>query len=180
MKILGISGSTRADSFNSALIRMVATALPEHDVEVVANLAALPYYNADDEAREIPDAVENLRQLTAQSDMLVIATPEYNGTTPGVLMNAVEWVSRPHRSSALTLKPVLVISASPTPGGGRRSAAHLRSVLERIGADVSPVEFAVPRAHGALNPETAEYRETSQRLDGVLRTVAAQSPALAG
>lgn len=168
MKILAISGSTRAGSFNTLLARMVAQSLPGHVVNVEAGLGALPFYNADVEAAGVPAPVRHLRDAVDSSDLVVIATPEYNSTTPGVLMNAIEWLSRPHRECVLDGKRILVISASPSPGGGRSSAAHLRSVLEHIGADLVHAEFSVAKAHRALEPGSAGLMAAQQELRATL------------
>jgi chromate reductase len=168
MRILAISGSTRTGSFNTALARLVAEQLPGHDVSVEDGLENILFYNADVEAQGIRPAVTGLRDAVRASDLVVLCSPEYNGTTPGVLMNAIEWLSRPHREAALSGRTVLVIGASPTPGGGRRSAAHLRAVLDRIGSVVVPVEFNVARAHEALAPGTATRADTERLLRAAL------------
>ena len=80
----------------------------------------------------------------------MVVTPEYNGTVPGLLGNAVDWLSRPARQSVLRDKPVLVLSASPTPYGGARAAEHLRGVLNRIGAAALPTGLTVGHAHQRL------------------------------
>ena len=171
MRILAVSGSTRSGSFNTILARLVAGQLPDHAVTVEDGLEGLPFYNADVESRGIPAAVTRLRDAVRSSDLVIVCTPEYNGTTPGVLMNAVEWLSRPHHDAALSGRTVFVLGASPSPGGARRSCAHLRSVLERIGSVVAPVEFNVARAHQALIPGTPLRADTELGLRAALDEV---------
>ncbi len=153
MNVLVLSGSTRRDSLNSRLAALVASALPEDDVRVRSDLARLPFFDADLEATGGSPSVQELRFAVSGTDLLVLVTPEYNGTVPGVLANAVDWLSRPHRDSPLSGRDVLVLSASPSPGGGRRAAGHLRGVLTRAGAQVRPEALAVPRAQEALQDE---------------------------
>ena len=117
---------------------------------VVNDLAAMPFYDADVEAVEVPPPVAALRGAVAAADAVVAVTPEYNGTVPGVLGNAVDWLSRPHGHSVLEGKPVLVLSASPSRFGAVRAAEHLRAVLGRIGAQVLPVGLSVAAAHQRL------------------------------
>jgi len=167
MKILVLSGSTRRDSFNTRLAHLVAAARPDDSVSVRADLASLPFFNADVEAEGIPAPVQALRAEIESADLLVIVTPEYNGTVPGVLGNAVEWCSRPPGSCVLDGKDVLVISASPTPGGGRRAASHLREVLSRAGAAPRPDGLAVPRAYEQLAGTAPDGR-----LDQLRREIA--------
>jgi len=134
MNILVISGSTRRGSVNTRLARLVAELRPSDAVTVVDYLARLPFYDADLEFAGTPEAVTDLRNAVTAADVVVVVTPEYNGTVPGVLVNAVDWLSRPHDRSVLRNKPILVLSASPTRYGAVRAAEHLRTVLARIGA----------------------------------------------
>lgn len=150
MDILVISGSTREGSFNTRLAHLVAAVRPEDAVRVRNDLDVVPFYNGDVEAAGIPRAVQELRSDVASADVVVFVTPEYNGTVPGVLANAVEWLSRPARESVLQDTPVLVLSASPTAYGGTWAAEHLRGVLTRAGAAVRPAGLSVATAHQRL------------------------------
>ncbi len=150
---------------------LIAGQLADHAVTVEDGLEGLPFYNADVETGGIPAAVTWLREAVRSSDLVIVCTPEYNGTTPGVLMNAVEWLSRPHQDAALSGRKVFVLGASPSPGGARRSSAHLRPVRERIGSVVVPVEFNVARAHQALIPGTPLRADTELELRAALDEV---------
>ena len=178
MDLLVISGSARHGSFNTRLARLVRELRPQDRVTVVNNLAELPFYDADVEAIGIPPAVAALRGAVAAADAVVFVTPEYNGTVPGVLGNAVDWLSRPHGSSVLQGKRVLVLSASPSRFGGIRAAEHLRTVLERIGAVMLPGGLSVAAAHRHLgepvDPDVA--RQVAGVLEQALGTPSAAEP----
>jgi chromate reductase len=156
MRILIISGSARRESLNTRLAEVAAAARPADAVTLVNDLDRLPFYNGDVEAAGVPTPVLELREAVAGADALVIATPEYNGTVPGMLGNAVDWLSRPAGESVLQGKPVVVLSASPSRYGGIRAAEHLRTVLGNVGAAVAPVGVSVPRAHQRLAGSAAD------------------------
>ena len=121
MNLLVISGSTRRDSLNTRLARLVRDLRPADTVTIINDLNTLPFYDADlEEAAGFPPAVAALRERVAVADMVVAVTPEYNGTIPGVLGNAIDWLSRPPGGSVLDAKPTLVLSASPSNGHQRR------------------------------------------------------------
>src|SRR3954464_9259930 len=112
MRVLGISGSLRRDSYNSGLLRTAAELLPSGvELEVYDGLKAIPPYDADDDVEPAPAAVAELRAAIADADAdaVLVATPEYNGSLAGVLKNALDWVSRPAGESVLRNKPVAVL-----------------------------------------------------------------------
>ena len=146
MRVLGISGSLRRDSYNSMLLRAAAELLPPGArLEVYDGLKAIPPYDADDEP-DTPDAVRELRERIAEVDAVLIATPEYNASVPGVLKNALDWVSRPHATNSLRGKPVAVVGASTGMFGAVWSQAETRKVLQTIGARVLDRELPVSEA----------------------------------
>lgn len=160
MNVLVISGSTRRDSLNTRLARLVKDLCPAGTATVINDLNALPFYDGDIEASGTPPSVAALRQHVADADFVVIVTPEYNGSVPGVLGNAIDWLSRPHGHAVLDAKPVLVLSASPSGYGGMRAAQHLRTVLANAGAAVASTGMSVAGAHQRLtatgvDPEVA-------------------------
>jgi chromate reductase, NAD(P)H dehydrogenase (quinone) len=149
MRVLAISGSLRAASFNTALLRAAAELAPS-DVEVTfyEDLESLPPYNEDRDTDTPPALVSELRDQIAQADAVLFATPEFNGTVPGQIKHAVDWASRPAReSAALWGKPVAVIGASITDYGAVWAQDHLRKALGIAGARVLDVELPVSRAH---------------------------------
>jgi chromate reductase len=160
MKILGISGSLRADSYNTKLLRAAAELLPrEAELELWSGLKAVPPYDEEDDVEPAPAAVAELRAAIAEADAVLFATPEYNASIPGVLKNALDWVSRPLKSNPLRNKPVAVVGASTGAFGAVWSQAELRKVLASIGARVVEGDVAVGHApsrfdeHGRLADE---------------------------
>ncbi|HEY1932710.1 MAG TPA: NAD(P)H-dependent oxidoreductase [Acetobacteraceae bacterium] len=134
-RLLGLSGSLRADSHSRAILRGLQTKLLP-DTELTILDLDLPLYNQDDEGDDAPPQIQALRQAIRASDAVVIATPEYNHGMPGVLKNALDWASRPFGNAALLDKPVMVISASPAFTGGVRAQAQVNETLLAIGARV--------------------------------------------
>jgi chromate reductase, NAD(P)H dehydrogenase (quinone) len=147
MRILGISGSLRRDSYNTRLLAAAADALPE-GVELVRwdGLAAVPPFDEDAEAAPAP-AVADLRAAIADADAVLFATPEYNGSVPGQLKNALDWVSRPYATNPLRNKSAAVVGASTGGFGAVWAQADLRRILARIGARVVDTELAVTHVH---------------------------------
>jgi chromate reductase, NAD(P)H dehydrogenase (quinone) len=172
MRVLLVSGSLRERSFNTALLRAAANALPDGvDHAWLDGIAALPPYNEDDDGEQAPAAVERLRRTIAAVDAVLIATPEYNGAVPGGLKNAVDWASRPFPLNAWRGKPVAVIGASTGIFGAVWAQAQLRKALALAGARVVDAELAVRGAHDALLPSGA-LRDPAV-ADGVREVVAA-------
>ena len=147
MRILGIPGSLRAGSLNQQLLRLTAEGLPEGvELDVYDELAEIPPYDQD--LDDLPsDAVERLKDAIAAADAILVATPEFNGSIPGQLKNAFDWVSRPVATNPMRNKPVAVIGASTGAFGGIWAQAELRKVLGALGARVLDVELALPHAH---------------------------------
>jgi NAD(P)H-dependent FMN reductase len=114
-------GSLRSDSVNRKLAELLATQAPEGvAVDIVDGLAEVPFYNEDnDNEASIPAAAAALRTRVGRADRVLAVTPEYNGTMPAVLNNAIDWLSRPYGAGALVGKPFGVIGATPTPYGGK-------------------------------------------------------------
>ncbi len=146
-RILAISGSLRERSYNRALLRAARELVPagveieEHDI------SPLPFYDGDLEAAGDPEPVVALRTAVAKADAILIATPEYNRGTSGVLKNAIDWLSRPALASVLRWKPVAIIGASTGRGGTRRAQQQVRDALLFPGAIVlDGPEVALPVA----------------------------------
>jgi len=144
MRILGISGSLRRESWNSKLLRTAGELLPHFvEFEVWDELKAVPPFDEDDELGPAPAAVASLREAVARADAIVFATPEYNASIPGQLKNAIDWLSRPVVSTPLRNKPVVVVGASLSAFGAVWAQAELRKVLATAGAAVghAPAKF---------------------------------------
>ena len=171
MRVLGISGSLRRGSLNTALLRAAAERLPA-GVELVEfeRLGEVPPYDEDVEATGIePEAVGELREAILAADAVLIATPEYNHSIPGQLKNALDWASRPAGQSALNGKPAAAIGASKSMCGGVWAQAELRKVLAAMGGRVIDAELGIPHAHERLDGERLELEpEQEHRLDEIL------------
>ena len=160
MRILAISGSLRQGSYNTLLLRALAEEAPEGvEVELWDGLKGIPPYDAEDDVVPGPDTVEAFRQLVRDVDAVMIATPEYNSSVPGVLKNALDWASRPLATNAFRNKPVGVIGSSAGMFGAVWAQAELRKVLGAMGSRVADIELAVGHAmekfdeHGNLVDE---------------------------
>lgn len=135
-QIIGISGSLRRRSFNGALLQAAAAAMPATVEVEIATIAGIPLYDADVEAAEgIPPAVTALKERIAAADGLLIATPEYNHSIPGVVKNAIDWLSRPPKDIARIFGglPVALLGATPGRGGTMLSQAAWLPVLRALG-----------------------------------------------
>jgi chromate reductase len=179
-RILGISGSLRAGSHNTSLLRAAAKLLPPGvQLALYEGLRELPPYDADSDVEPADPAVAHLREAIASSDGVLIATPEYNGSIPGVLKNALDWASRPFPDNALRGKPVAVIGASTGLFGAVWAQAETRKTLRVIGADLIDTELPVGGAEVAFS-EDGELLEPQQRevLTGLVGVLAARAGTL--
>jgi chromate reductase, NAD(P)H dehydrogenase (quinone) len=153
MNVLAFSGSLRAESYNTALARAAAELAPAGvEVELYGGLAQLPPYDADLDDEDAPEAVQDLRNRIADADALLFVTPEYNGSVPGVLKNAIDWASRPPRGgAAIWGKTAAIAGATTGQYGAIWAQQDLRRVLGIAGARVTDGELPVPRAHEAFD-----------------------------
>jgi chromate reductase len=153
MRVLGVSGSLRQASHNRKLLRAAAALLPpEVEYTEYDGLKAIPPFDEDDEA-DPPAPVEHWRAAIDQADAILFATPEYNSSIPGHLKNAVDWASRPFKSTVLRNKPVAVIGASTSMFGAVWSQAELRKALGAAGARVVDRELPVAGAEEAFDDD---------------------------
>jgi len=171
MRVLGISGSLRRGSYNHALLREAAERLPA-GAELVEfdRLGEIPPYDADLEAEGAPESVEALRQAMREADAVVVATPEYNHSIPGVLKNALDWASRPAGQSALTGTPAVVVGASTGMFGAVWAQAETRKVLGALGGRVVEAELPLARARDLVD-ERGELQlppPQAEQLDEIL------------
>jgi chromate reductase, NAD(P)H dehydrogenase (quinone) len=180
VRVLGIVGSLRADSHNRRLLRAAAEQLPPgSELVVFEGLKAVEPFDETDEHEAgggLPGADALIAAIRA-ADAVLFVTPEYNGSIPGVLKNAVDWASRPTpATSALARKPVAVIGASTGMFGAVWAQAELRKALGLAGARVLDQEVAVPTAHQAFTDDgRLTRRGTRQRLTEVLAQLAAET-----
>ena len=179
MRVLGISGSLRRDSYNTKLLREAGRLLPP-GAELVEfdGLKAVAPFDADDEAAPIPPrGVFELRAAIGDADALLIATPEYNHSIPGVLKNAIDWASRPKAEAALKNKPAAVIGTSTGMFGAVWAQAEARKVLAATGARVVDVELPVPHAEAAFAGDRLADAAVHESLGGIVEELIATAEA---
>ena len=128
MKVLGIVGSLRKESFNRSLINAFVAQKPEAVEMQIADISTLPFYNQDTES-PFPESALTLKTLVEGADVIIIATPEYNRSVPGVLKNAIDWLSRPYGKNSFNGKKVLVVGASVGPVGASMAQYDLKKSL---------------------------------------------------
>lgn len=155
--IIAISGSLRKQSFNTALLNEAKRLQPSGcDIELVS-INEIPLYNGDDEdAHGIPASVELVKNKLAKADGLLISTPEYNSSIPGVLKNAIDWMSRPTSDQAQVFHNKKVAVVGATPGGLGTVSAQLAwlQVLRNLNVDVwFEKKLYVSSAHNVFNDE---------------------------
>lgn len=147
MHFLGISGSLRRQSLNTAALRACTQLLPPGVTMALADISAIPLYNEEIREQGLPAAVQTLREQILKADAILIATPEYNYSIPGVLKNAIDWASRPP-SQPFEGKPIALVSASPGGFGGARAQYHLRQVFIYLnGLMLNRPEAMISAAH---------------------------------
>jgi len=177
MQVLGISGSLRRGSLNSALLRAAAERLPA-GAELVEfdRLREIPPYDEDVEVEGTPAVVEELRQAVREAGAVLIATPEYNHSIPGQLKNALDWVSRPAGKSALNGTPAAAIGASTGMFGAVWAQAELRKVLGALGGRVVEAELPIGHASEQLAGERLELTpQQSDQLEEILAELIAEA-----
>ncbi|WP_226664638.1 NADPH-dependent FMN reductase [Microbulbifer aggregans] len=158
IKILGICGSLRKDSFNRAALHTAAELTGEQAQISFAELAQIPLYDQDLKDKRVPDSVELLSRQVLDAEAILFATPEYNYSVPGVLKNAIDWLSRLD-PQPFAGKPVAVMSASMSLFGGARAQYHLRQIMIYLDAHfINKPEVMIASAHkkfenGQLNDE---------------------------
>lgn len=147
MRVLGISGSLRSGSQNTLLLRAAAELAPDGvELELYAGLKDIPPYDEDDDVEPAPAAVARFREAIAAADVVLISTPEYNSSIPGVLKNALDWASRPYATNPFRNKPVAVLGSTHGSFGAAWAQADLRKIVGAIGARVLDVQVSVGHA----------------------------------
>lgn len=137
-RVVAIPGSLRKASINRALLRTAVEKAPRSLAIEVLGLDEIPLFNEDVEAEGVPSGVQALRRSVAAADALLISTPEYNHSVPGVLKNAIDWLSRKPRPHPFDGKPTAVLGATPGAFGTRAAQYHLRQTLTGLNAYVMP------------------------------------------
>jgi chromate reductase len=151
MEILVLVGSLRADSWTGRLVESTTELLPEGaHARVYDGLRDLPHYDPDLDTEEPPASVVAFRDAVHHADALVVATPEYNGSMPSVLKNAIDWASRPRGAACIDGLPAAVISVSPSPRGAQWAREEAAKVLRVAGAVPLEQSMGVPTVHTAV------------------------------
>ena len=152
MKIIGISGSLRQGSHNTALLDAVARICPENIKFEICNIGNIPLYNEDLDGDKKPASVRNFIESISSADAVLFSTPEYNYSISGVLKNAIDWASRPAFQSSFRMKPCGILTVSKSPVGGARAQADMKVILSSMLSPVFPaIEFLLPNAHEMFN-----------------------------
>jgi len=167
LKVLAFSGSLRQDSVNTKLVTEAAYLAEKQGADVtVVNLRdyPIPFYDADLETQEgMPIKARELRRLMIESDIVMIASPEYNGSVTAVLKNFLDWASRKEEGGpsreAFKEKTFILMSGSPGSGGGARGLVHLRDIISNIGGSVATTQVVVPYAYEPLDEEKQKELE---------------------
>ena len=171
-------GSLRADSVNRKLAETLSGLAPEGvELKIAENLDRLPFYNEDIDGADVPAPAAALRQQVADSDRVLVVTPEYNATIPAVVNNAIDWLSRPYGEGALTGKPFGAIGVTPTPYGGKWAHEDARRSAKIAGAHV--VE-AVDFSQSSLEVDPLTDETVLANLRTALATLVEAEPALVG
>lgn len=159
-RVLALSGSLREDSVNKKLLLEAAEMARKSGASVTVidlNDYPLPFFDGDLEAKEgMPERANKLYEQLVQSQVVLIASPEYNASVTGVLKNALDWVSRPQgqrSSEAFKGKKFILLSASPGRTGGARGLVHLRAIIEDLGGTVIPEQISLPDAMNAFDAQ---------------------------
>jgi chromate reductase len=152
VRMLGIAGSLRTGSYNRALLRAAQHEAPRGVEIEFYDIAPIPFYNADVEAQGDPEPVVAFKAAIRAADALLIATPEYNHSVPGVLKNALDWASRPHCASPLDCKPVAIMGATAGRGSTFQAQAQVRAALVYAGSCMlAQPELSLSRASAAFD-----------------------------
>jgi len=180
MNIVAISGSLRKGSYNTMLVKAMASLAPAGMQIEIAEIGNLPLYNYDDEAT-FPVAVQALKDKIKKADGVIIATPEYNRSIPGVLNNAIDWLSRPYGKNSFVKKPVLLAGVSSGKIGTAVAQSQVRVTLLYLEADIigqpelylGPAKDIFDEAGNITNDSTKELLTKAlcvlaKRVDGTV------------
>jgi NAD(P)H-dependent FMN reductase len=172
IKVLTLVGSLRAASINRQLAELAAESAPDGiSVTIYEGLGELPFYNEDIDTEDAPASVVALRAAAAEADAALVITPEYNGSIPGVLKNAIDWLSRPWGNGALKDKPLAVIGAAQGQFGGVWAHDETRKSFGIAGPRVvESIKLSLPTAtlDGKHPRESAEVAEAVREALGKL------------
>lgn len=176
-RIVVLVGSLRADSLNRQIAEKLVERSPQGvSIEIAEGLGDIPFYNEDLDGAKVPAAAQRLRDLVADADRVLAVTPEYNGTMPAVLNNAIDWLSRPYGQGAIKGKPFAVVGATPTPYGGQWAHEHARRSATIAGA-VAPDHIVVSQT--SIDVDVLGDEEVVGRLLSAVEALVAVEPVAA-
>ena len=176
-RVAVLVGSLRADSTNRKVAELLRDRAPEGvELHIVEGLGEVPFYEEDLDATATPATAVALRELVAASDAVLVVTPEYNGTMPAVLNNAIDWLSRPYGTGAIVGKPVGVIGTTPTPYGGKW--AHADTVRSAGIAGAVAIDGGIV-SQSVLEVDPLTDVDVLERFLAVVNALAAFEPAAA-
>ena len=164
LTIVGIAGSLRAQSYNRKLLAAAGELLPNDVRFILADISNLPLYNEDLESA-LPEAVVTLKQTVESAGGVIFATPEYNGSIPGVLKNVIDWLTRPRGQSSLNGKPAGIIGGTTGMFGAVNAQMHLRHILSLLNMYVIPQPLVlISQIQNKLDAAGHLTDETSQKF----------------
>jgi chromate reductase, NAD(P)H dehydrogenase (quinone) len=165
LRILGFAGSLRAGSFNKALLHAAANFMPEGVNLEIFDIGDIPAFNQDIERDMMPTKVKEFKSKIRDADAILIATPEYNFSVPGVLKNAIDWASRPYGDNPFNEKSVAIMSASVGMLGGARAQYHLRQIFVFLNMHpINTPEVVVTFAHDKFDPNGKLVDENTKKF----------------
>src|ERR1044071_8062547 len=171
-KILAISGSLKAVSSNSQILKAIANLVPAGvEFLIYDRLGDLPHFNPDIDKEPFPEAVKHFREQVTSADGILISTPEYAFGAPGVLKNALDWTVS---TTGINRKPVALISASPMYGGGDKAHASIMLTLKALDAIVDEKsKLMIPAVYKKIDPATGKIidPETGSALSTVMQSL---------
>ncbi len=163
IRVLGIVGSLRKESYNRKLLQAAVELAPEGVELELAEIIDIPLFNEDVLEAGVPDVVESFKERIAEADALLIATPEYNWSVPGPLKNAIDWVSRPIATSPLQGKPAAIMGASTGPFGTVRVQLHWRQVFAYTNT------YLLPQPQVVVNMAEQKFDDEGRLTDEATR-----------
>ncbi len=181
INILGFAGSLRKKSYNKALLSAALEMVPDEATLEVFDLAGIPPFNQDIEGQP-PESVRRFKEKIRAADAILIATPEYNFSVPGVLKNAIDWASRPSGDNALNGKPAALMGASIGTFGTARAQYHLRQCFVSLNMySLNTPEVMVASAHEKIDDDgTLKDKATRERIGKLLAGLVAWTKKMAG
>src|SRR5882724_8225458 len=162
IRILGIAGSLRRESYNRAALRAAVELVPEGAILETIELDGIPIYNQDEEQR-LPAKVAELKRRVREADAILFVTPEYNCSVPGMLKNAIDWASRPYGDSAWNGKPAAIMGASIGTLGSARAQYHLRQILVNLNM------FPINQPEVMIGNAAARFDKEGKLADGTTK-----------